>query len=239
MNLKDGKLQMMKTDNYSTVDAPFFSDSFLNEQKSGTSTKLGRKVNSVLPFVYNSSTKKYSYQSSTESTHANPINGIYLENSNRNNSTNNLNGVTSSSLTLKYGGSSTSTGIRDGKLWFNSGDSGYGFFPFNNNTGSTSLSNKTYIYTQSTGVQSTKSSDSYGQYPLKHNEKASFENVTDTGNYLTVSESAASNLSYSTKYTVTDVQNNEQITSGSGTSANFKFINSKNEKQMANYNVKF
>ena len=416
-NLKDGKLQMMKVDNYSTIDAPFFSDSFLNEQKSGTSTKIGRKVNSVLPFVYNSSTKKYSYQSSTESTHANPINGIYLENSNRNNSTNNLNGVTSSSLTMKYGGSSTSTGILDGKLWFNSGNSGYGFFPFNNNTGShtnddvrndlnygfgmaltvdftvptdgciegtsnpveftftgdddiwifiddklvvdlggnhkdasctinfknktvnystglntkavtsasdeysisevmngstgntvhtlkmfymergliesnmrvefsfspidnylttekvvntanvneglknavaskdsftfknvsngtnnsgsTSLSNKTYIYTQSTGVQSTKYSDNSGQYPLKHNEKASFENVTDAGNYLTVSESATSNLSYSTKYTVTDVQNNSQITSGSGTSANFKFINSKNEKQMANYNVKF
>lgn len=128
----DGSLQMVKTDNSGTVAAPFFSDSFLS--KSAGNNTYGKKVNAALPFVYNSNTKKYSYQSSTVTTHENPVNGIYLKNANTGSSTNNLNGVTSDSLTLMYGGSDTSKAILDGKQWFNSGNSGYGFFPFNNNT---------------------------------------------------------------------------------------------------------
>lgn len=130
----DGSLQMMTGDNSGTVAAPFFSDSFLNQQYSGTSTKLGRKVNTVLPFTYNSSTKMYSYQASTTGTHANSVNGIYLSNSNSDTSTNNLSGVSADSLTMNYGGNDNDKAIHDGKKWFNSGDSGYGFFPFNNNT---------------------------------------------------------------------------------------------------------
>lgn len=128
----DGSLMMMKNDNSGTVAAPFFSDSFLS-QSAGNNT-YGKKVNAALPFTYDSNTKKYSYQSSTVGSHANPVNSIYLKNANTGSSTNNLNGVTSDSLTLMYGGSDTSKAIHDGKLWFNSGESGYGFFPFNNNT---------------------------------------------------------------------------------------------------------
>lgn len=130
----DGNLMMMKNDNSGTVAAPFFSDSFLSKTGSGQNSSYGKKVNAALPFTYDSNTKKYSYQSSTVSSHANPVNSIYLKNANTGSSTNNLNGVTSDSLTLMYGGSDTSKAIPDGKLWFNSGKSGYGFFPFNNNT---------------------------------------------------------------------------------------------------------
>ena len=130
----DGSLMMMKNDNSGTVAAPFFSDSFLSKTGSGQNSSYGKKVNAALPFTYDSNTKKYSYQSSTVSSHANPVNNIYLKNANTGSSANNLNGVTSDSLTLMYGGSDTSKAIHDGKLWFNSGDSGYGFFPFNNNT---------------------------------------------------------------------------------------------------------
>lgn len=130
----DGNLMMMKNDNSGTVAAPFFSDSFLSKTGSGQNSSYGKKVNAALPFTYDSNTKKYSYQSSTVSSHANPVNSIYLKNANTGSSTNNLNGVTSDSLTLMYGGSDTSKAIPDGKLWFNSGESGYGFFPFNNNT---------------------------------------------------------------------------------------------------------
>lgn len=130
----DGSLMMMKNDNSGTVAAPFFSDSFLSKTGSGQNSLYGKKVNAALPFTYDSNTKKYSYQSSTVSSHANPVNSIYLKNANTGSSTNNLNGVTSDSLTLMYGGSDTSKAILDGKLWFNSGESGYGFFPFNNNT---------------------------------------------------------------------------------------------------------
>ena len=130
----DGSLMMMKNDNSGTVAAPFFSDSFLSKTGSGQNSSYGKKVNAALPFTYDSNTKKYSYQSSTVSSHANPVNSIYLKNANTGSSTNNLNGVTSDSLTLMYGGSDTSKAIPDGKLWFNSGESGYGFFPFNNNT---------------------------------------------------------------------------------------------------------
>lgn len=130
----DGNLMMMKNDNSGTVAAPFFSDSFLSKTGSGQNSSYGKKVNAALPFTYDSNTKKYSYQSSTVSSHANPVNSIYLKNANTGSSTNNLNGVTSDSLTLMYGGSDTSKAISDGKLWFNSGKSGYGFFPFNNNT---------------------------------------------------------------------------------------------------------
>lgn len=130
----DGSLMMMKNDNSGTVAAPFFSDSFLSKTGSGQNSSYGKKVNAVLPFTYDSNTKKYSYQSSTVNSHEEPVNGIYLKNANTGSSTNNLNGVTSDSLTLMYGGSDTSKAILDGKLWFNSGKSGYGFFPFNNNT---------------------------------------------------------------------------------------------------------
>lgn len=130
----DGSLQMMKSDNSGTAAAPFFSDSFLSQQYSNT--MLGRKVNTVLPFTYNESTKKYSYQSSATSSHSAPVNGIFLENSKRGSSTNNLSEVTADSLTMVYGGNDTSKAILDGKQWFNSGNSGYGFFPFNNNSGS-------------------------------------------------------------------------------------------------------
>ncbi|MGN0449574.1 MAG: fibro-slime domain-containing protein [Ruminococcus sp.] len=130
----DGSLQMMKSDDSGTAAAPFFNDSFLSQQYSNT--MLGRKVNTVLPFTYNAGTKKYSYQSSTTSSHSAPVNGIYLDNSNRGSSTNNLNGVSADSLTMVYGGTNTSTAILDGKEWFNLGSSGYGFFPFNNNTDS-------------------------------------------------------------------------------------------------------
>lgn len=130
----DGSLMMMKNDNSGTVAAPFFSDSFLSKTGSGQNSSYGKKVNAALPFTYDSNTKKYSYQSSTVSSHANPVNSIYLKNANTGSSTNNLNGVTSDSLTLMYGGSDTSKAIPDGKLWFNSGESGYGFLPFNNNT---------------------------------------------------------------------------------------------------------
>lgn len=130
----DGSLMMMKNDNSGTVAAPFFSDSFLSKTGSGQNSSYGKKVNAALPFTYDSDTKKYSYQSSTVSSHANPVNSIYLKNANTGSSTNNLNGVTSDSLTLMYGGSDTLKAIPDGKLWFNSGESGYGFFPFNNNT---------------------------------------------------------------------------------------------------------
>lgn len=130
----DGSLMMMKNDNSGTVAAPFFSDSFLSKTGSGQNSSYGKKVNAALPFTYDSNNKKYSYQSSTVSSHANPVNSIYLKNANTGSSTNNLNGVTSDSLTLMYGGSDTSKAILDGKLWFNSGESGYGFFPFNNNT---------------------------------------------------------------------------------------------------------
>lgn len=130
----DGSLMMMKNDNSGTVAAPFFSDSFLSKTGSGQNSSYGKKVNAALPFTYDSNTKKYSYQSSTVSSHANPVNSIYLKNANTGSSTNNLNGVTSDSLTLMYVGSDTSKAIPDGKLWFNSGESGYGFFPFNNNT---------------------------------------------------------------------------------------------------------
>lgn len=130
----DGNLMMMKNDNSSTVAAPFFSDSFLSKTGSGQNSSYGKKVNAALPFAYDSNTKKYSYQSSTVSSHERPVNGIYLKNANTGSSTNNLNGVTNDSLTLMYGGSDTSKAILDGKQWFNSGASGYGFFPFNNNT---------------------------------------------------------------------------------------------------------
>lgn len=130
----DGNLMMMKNDNSGTVAAPFFSDSFLSKTGSGQNSSYGKKVNAALPFTYDSNTKKYSYQSSTVNSHEKPVNGIYLKNANTGSSTNNLNGVTSDSLTLMYGGSDTSKAILDGKLWFNSGESGYGFFPFNNNT---------------------------------------------------------------------------------------------------------
>lgn len=130
----DGSLMMMKNDNSGTVAAPFFSDSFLSKTGSGQNSSYGKKVNAALPFTYDSNTKKYSYQSSTVISHANPVNSIYLKNANTGSSTNNLNGVTSDSLTLMYVGSDTSKAIPDGKLWFNSGKSGYGFFPFNNNT---------------------------------------------------------------------------------------------------------
>lgn len=130
----DGSLMMMKNDNSGTVAAPFFSDSFLSKTGSGQNSSYGKKVNAALPFTYDSNTKKYSYQSSTVSSHTNPVNSIYLKNANTGSSSNNLNGVTSDSLTLMYGGSDTSKAIPDGKLWFNSGKSGYGFFPFNNNT---------------------------------------------------------------------------------------------------------
>ena len=130
----DGNLMMMKNDNSGTVAAPFFSDSFLSKTGSGQNSSYGKKVNAALPFTYDSNTKKYSYQSSTVSSHANPVNSIYLKNANTGSSTNNLNGVTSDSLTLMYGGSDTSKANPDGKLWFNSGESGYGFLPFNNNT---------------------------------------------------------------------------------------------------------
>lgn len=130
----DGSLMMMKNDNSGTVAAPFFSDSFLSKTGSGQNSSYGKKVNAALPFTYDSNTKKYSYQSSTVSSHTNPVNSIYLKNANTGSSTNNLNGVTSDSLTLMYVGSDTSKAIPDGKLWFNSGESGYGFFPFNNNT---------------------------------------------------------------------------------------------------------
>ena len=130
----DGNLMMMKNDNSGTVAAPFFSDSFLSKTGLGQNSSYGKKVNAALPFTYDSNTKKYIYQSSTVNSHEKPVNGIYLKNANTGSSTNNLNGVTSDSLTLMYGGSDTSKAILDGKLWFNSGESGYGFFPFNNNT---------------------------------------------------------------------------------------------------------
>lgn len=132
----DGSLQLVQNNDSGTVSAPFFNDSFLSRQYTGTNTMLGRKVSTSLPFVYDSTSKKYSYQSSIESTHSSPVNSIYLSNANRGSSTNNLNGVTSNSLTMVYGGSNASTSVLDGKQWFNSGSSGYGFFPFNNNTGS-------------------------------------------------------------------------------------------------------
>ena len=46
-------------------------------------------------------------------------------------------------------------------------------------------------------------------------------------------------MSYSTTYSVTDEENNRTVTSGSGTTANFKFQNSVNSQDMTNFNVKF
>lgn len=129
-NLNNG--QLMVPTSGGSVEAPFFNDSFL--KKTSGQTNIGRKVNTILPFSYSEGSHTYSYQSSTVTTHASPINGIYLSNSQNGGSTNNLNAVTSDSLTMNYGGTSTSKGILDGKQWFNSGSSGYGFFPFNNNT---------------------------------------------------------------------------------------------------------
>lgn len=406
-----GSLQLMTNSNGAAA-APFFNDSFLSNNS------LGRKVNTVLPFDYDESTYTYSYKSSTTSTHNSPINSIYLENSNRGTSTNNLNNVSSNSLTMKYGGNNTGLAILDGKLWFNSGNSGYGFFPLNNNQGShtnndvrndlnygfgmaltvnftvpedgcvpgtdkpitfhftgdddvwifidgklvvdlggdhkdasctlnfrnntttyntglnkkavttnstayslasvmsgstnntvhtlkmfcmergliesnislefslvpldnllttekevntanlnsglkeavsdneqftiknvsngeynnlnTTLGSKNYSLTHKNNSTSSGKTNSDGTYMIKDGDKASFTNITDTGNYLTVSESTAgSKLKYSTAYTVTDVHNNTVKAQRSGNSANFLFKNEVDDLQMTNYNVKF
>lgn len=415
----DGSLQLVQNNNSGTVAAPFFSDSFLSQQYSGTSTMLGRKVNTVLPFVYDSTSKKYSYQSSVETTHSSPVNGIYLSNSNRGSSNNNLNGVSGDSLTMVYGGSNASTAILDGKQWFNSGSSGYGFFPFNNNTGSHTggdvrndlnygfgmaltvdftvptdgcvegtsdpveftftgdddiwifiddklvvdlggdhkdasctlnfkdntttyttgintksvtsasdeytlaevmegstgntvhtlkmfymergliesnlriefsfspvdnyltttktvntanvndgiksavsqtddfkftnssngksnntnipLSGKEYTHTDKNSTETTKTSDSAGSYNMKDGDTASYTNITESGDYITVSEDTSGNVfKYTSSYTVTDVQNNiVKVNNASGTSANFLFKNEVNENHAANYRVDF
>lgn len=413
----DGNLMMMKNDNSGTVAAPFFSDSFLSKTGSGQNSSYGKKVNAALPFTYDSNTKKYSYQSSTVSSHANPVNNIYLKNANTGSSTNNLNGVTSDSLTLMYGGSDTSKAIHDGKLWFNSGDSGYGFFPFNNNTinhtskdvrndlnygfgmalsvdftvpeggkiddqdvtftftgdddvwiyidgklvvdlggdhkdasctlnfannsttyatglnqksvtsassvyslsdvmkGSTKntvhklqmfymergliesnlqvefsftpvdnkltttktvntvnvndgikdavaaadsftftnvnngpsnadhspLGSKEYFLTEKSGSTSSSVSGTDGSYSMKNGSSAAFTNITDVGNWLTVSESMNDSfIQYSSStYSVTDVNNGVQKGSGNGTSANFLFKNEVNEKHATDYKVDF
>lgn len=412
----DGSLMMMKKDNSGTVAAPFFSDSFLSKTGSGQNSSYGKKVNAALPFTYDSNTKKYSYQSSTVSSHANPVNSIYLKNANTGSSTNNLNGVTSDSLTLMYGGSDTSKAIHDGKLWFNSGDSGYGFFPFNNtinhtgkdvrndlnygfgmalsvdftvpeggkiddqdvtftftgdddvwiyidgklvvdlggdhkdasctlnfaknsttyatglnsksvtsassvyslsdvmngstkntvhklqmfymergliesnlqvefsftpvdnkltttktvntvnvndgikdavaaadtftftnvNNGSSDtdhspLGSKEYFLTEKSGSTSSSVSGTDGSYSMKNGSSAAFTNITNVGNWLTVSESMnGSFIQYSSStYSVTDVNNGIQKANGSGTSANFLFKNEVNEKHATDYKVDF
>ena len=76
---------------------------------------------------------------------------------------------------------------------------------------------------------------------MKNGSSAVFTNITDVGNWLTVSESMNDSfIKYSSStYSVTDVNNGIQKGSGSGTSANFLFKNEVNEKHATDYKVDF
>lgn len=109
------------------------------------------------------------------------------------------------------------------------------------NTSSTVLKDTKFTITNADNVQSAGTFGTDGSYKLKNGYQASFPDVTDAGNYITVTETGASssNLTYSTAYTVTDVQNSKAITSASGTSANFEYLNSVDSQATTYYNVKF
>lgn len=82
--------------------------------------------------------------------------------------------------------------------------------------------------------------NSDGSYTLKDCEKALFADIAESGTDLTVKETKTDSLiSYSTKYEITDVQNNVTVKSELGDTASFKFQNTVDENQMANFNVKF
>lgn len=84
--------------------------------------------------------------------------------------------------------------------------------------------------------------DSSGSYGIKNGQKASFINIAETGSTLNVTESIPTDTiyKYSTKYTVTDVENNEPIKSGSTLSTgDFTFQNTKSANDLTNFNVAF
>lgn len=118
-------------------------------------------------------------------------------------------------------------------------------------TKNTALANKSYTLTSSKS-SAKKTSDSNGSYTIKDSEKADFINVVSSdqtvsgpkvGDTLSVTETFANTkLKYSTKYSVTDIANNKEITAlTTGTSAAFAFKNSvtQNVDDYAAYNVKF
>lgn len=106
------------------------------------------------------------------------------------------------------------------------------------------LGSKNYTYTTSSGASSTKTSNSSGAYSIADGASASFTKITDTNDWLKVTETETSNLDYTTTYTVTDVENDNLVkATGTGKTANFLFSNSNNstggDEYLTNYNVKF
>lgn len=81
-----------------------------------------------------------------------------------------------------------------------------------------------------------------GSYTIKNGQKASFNNIAKTGSTLNVTESMPTDTiyKYSTKYTVTDVENNEPVKTGYSTSTgDFTFQNTKSPNDLTNFNVAF
>lgn len=118
----------------------------------------------------------------------------------------------------------------------------FDFTNTNNTTGKLITDKSFTIYDNSLNKESNGAYSSDGKYSLDHKDKASFPNVAEAGNNLTVSEQPNSSNIFNytkTKYTVTDVQNSKAVQSGSSTSASFTYLNSVDENQMTNYNVKF
>ena len=109
------------------------------------------------------------------------------------------------------------------------------------NTDHSPLGSKEYFHTEKSGSTSSMVSGTDGSYSMKNGSSAVFTNITDVGNWLTVSESMNDSfIKYSSStYSVTDVNNGVQKGSGSGTSANFLFKNEVNEKHATDYKVDF
>jgi fibro-slime domain-containing protein len=117
-------------------------------------------------------------------------------------------------------------------------------------TQNTALANKEYSITDNSS-KLTSASD--GSYAIKDSQKSEFVNIVSSdqttsgakvGDTLSVSESSDNTkLSYTTKYTVTDIANNTIVgtANADGNTASFKFINSStnNTDDYAAYNVKF
>ncbi|MEE1125466.1 MAG: starch-binding protein [Acutalibacteraceae bacterium] len=80
-----------------------------------------------------------------------------------------------------------------------------------------------------------------GSYKIKDGQTASFNNIAKTGSTLNVTESTAGSVyDYTTRFTVTDVENNQQVASGNTlTTGDFLFQNRKSANDMTNFNVAF
>ncbi len=88
----------------------------------------------------------------------------------------------------------------------------------------------------------TTTTSSSGSYTIKNGQTASFNNIAKTGSTLNVTESipASSAYKYTTRYTVTDVENNTLIKSGNAlTTGDFTFQNTVSANEITNFNVTY